>query len=83
MYGNDLCANRHGGMPRKGFNMNVVLWILQVLLALLFAFHGWMMLTTITAPAQPMMAYIMAIPTGFRRFLGVAEILAGIGLILP
>ncbi len=28
-----------------------------------------------------MMAYTMAIPTGFRRY-GVAEILAGIGLIL-
>ena len=83
MHRNDLCANRHGEMPRKGFNMNVVLWILQVLLALLFAFHGWMMLTIKTAPAQPMMAYIMAIPTDFRRFLGVAEILAGIGLILP
>jgi hypothetical protein len=29
------------------------------------------------------MAYITAIPTGFRRLIGVAEILAGIGLALP
>lgn len=29
------------------------------------------------------MAYIWAIPPGFRRFIGVAEVLAAIGLILP
>ena len=30
-----------------------------------------------------MMAYVLAIPVPFRRFIGVAEILAGVGLILP
>lgn len=29
------------------------------------------------------MAYIWAVPTAFRRFIGIAEILATIGLILP
>jgi len=63
--------------------MNTVLWIVQILLALLFLFHGWMMLTTTTAVSQPMMGYVLAIPVPFRRFIGVAEILAGVGLILP
>jgi uncharacterized membrane protein YphA (DoxX/SURF4 family) len=63
--------------------MDVVLWIIQILLALMFLFHGWTMLTTTTSVSQPMMAYILAIPTGFRRFIGVAEILAAVGLILP
>lgn len=62
--------------------MNIVLWIIQVLLALMFLFHGRLMLFPPTS-LQAGMAYIMAIPTGFRRFIGVAEILAGIGLILP
>jgi uncharacterized membrane protein YphA (DoxX/SURF4 family) len=63
--------------------MNTLLWILQILLAFVFLVHGRMMLSTSTTVSQPMMAYILAIPTGFRRFVGVAEILAGVGLILP
>jgi uncharacterized membrane protein YphA (DoxX/SURF4 family) len=62
--------------------MNTALWIVQILLALMFMFHGGLMLfPPATLPAG--MAYIMAIPTGFRRFIGVAEILASIGLVLP
>jgi uncharacterized membrane protein YphA (DoxX/SURF4 family) len=63
--------------------MDIVLWIMQILLALLFVFHGWTMLTTTTTVSQPAMAYILAIPMPFRRFIGVAEILAAVGLILP
>jgi len=63
--------------------MNTVLWIIQILLALMFLFHGRMMLSPPASAQQGMMAYIMAIPEGFRRFIGVMEILAGIGLILP
>jgi len=62
--------------------MNIALWIVQVLLALIFLFHGWTM-WTLPASAQQGMAYMQSIPPGFRRFIGVAEILAGIGLILP
>jgi uncharacterized membrane protein YphA (DoxX/SURF4 family) len=62
--------------------MNTVLWIIQVLLALMFLLHGRLMLFP-PASLQSGMAYIMAIPTGFRRFIGVVEILAGIGLVLP
>jgi uncharacterized membrane protein YphA (DoxX/SURF4 family) len=62
--------------------MNIVLWIFQVLLALNFALHGRLML--FPAPSQTnRMPYILAIPTTFRRFIGVAEVLAAVGLILP
>jgi uncharacterized membrane protein YphA (DoxX/SURF4 family) len=60
--------------------MNVVLWILQVLLALAFLAHGWMFLWP-----PPQIAAMMnaSLPRWFQLFLGVAEILAGIGLTLP
>jgi uncharacterized membrane protein YphA (DoxX/SURF4 family) len=60
--------------------MNIVLWILQVLLALAFAAHGWMFL----APS-PEIAALMneSMPRWFQVFLGIAEILAAVGLTLP
>lgn len=60
--------------------MNIVLWILQILLAAAFAAHGWMMV----AP-PPELAVIMNEQLGvpFRLFIGIAELLAAVGLILP
>jgi uncharacterized membrane protein YphA (DoxX/SURF4 family) len=60
--------------------MNIVLWILQVLLALAFLAHGWMFLFPPPEIAAMMNA---SLPRWFQLFLGVAEILAGIGLTLP
>ena len=60
--------------------MNIVLWILQVLLALAFLAHGAMFLWP-----PPEIAVMMnaSMPRWFQLFLGVAEIAAGLGLILP
>ena len=60
--------------------MNVVLWILQVLLAAAFFAHGWLVLAPPPDIAQQMVA---SLPRWFWVFLGVAEILAAIGLTLP
>lgn len=60
--------------------MNIVLWILQILLALAFAAHGVLFL----APPPEMLALMNEmLPTWFRLFLGVAEVAAAIGLTLP
>lgn len=60
--------------------MNKVLWTLQVLLAAVFLAHGLMLV----APPAEMLEMINAqLGVGFRIFLGVAEILAAIGLIAP
>jgi len=60
--------------------MNVVLWILQVLLAVAFFAHGWMML----APPPEIAAQMNAmLPRWFSLFIGVSEVLAAIGLTLP
>jgi putative oxidoreductase len=60
--------------------MNVVLWILQVLLAAAFFAHGCLFLWPPPEVAALMNA---SLPRWFQLFLGVAEILAAIGLILP
>lgn len=60
--------------------MNILLWVLQILLAAAFAAHGALFL----APPPEMLAMMNEmLPTWFRLFLGVAEVLAAIGLILP
>lgn len=60
--------------------MNLVLWVLQVLLAVAFLAHGWLLLF----PPASLVADINAtFNPAFRVFLGVAEVLAAVGLILP
>jgi uncharacterized membrane protein YphA (DoxX/SURF4 family) len=63
--------------------MNIVLWVLQVFLAFQFLLHARLMLFPSTPQINSRMPYILAIPTPFRRFIGVAEGLAVAGLILP
>lgn len=59
--------------------LNVVLWIIQGLLALLFLFAGGVKLVLPVAALTKQ----IALPGGFLRFIGVAEVLGAIGLILP
>jgi putative oxidoreductase len=61
-------------------DMNILLWVLQVLLALAFFAHGAMFLFPPAAIAEQMNA---TLPRWFQLFLGVAEILAAVGLIVP
>ena len=60
--------------------MNIVLWILQILLAVAFFAHGWLFLAPPPDIVEQMNA---ALPRWFQLFLGVAEILAAVGLTLP
>ncbi len=60
--------------------MNIVLWVLQLLLAAAFFAHGLLFLIPPPDIAVQMNA---SMPRWFQLFLGVAEILAAIGLILP
>ena len=59
--------------------MNATLWVLQVLLAVAFFAHGCLFLF----PPASMLEQMSVIPPAFRIFLGVAEVLAAIGLTLP
>ena len=60
--------------------MNIVLWVLQSLLALAFLAHGWLFLSP---PAELVEQMNASLPRWFQLFLGVAEVLAAIGLTLP
>jgi uncharacterized membrane protein YphA (DoxX/SURF4 family) len=60
--------------------MNIVLWVLQVLLAVAFLAHGLLFLFP---PASLLEVMNSTIPPWFRLFLGVAEVTAAIGLTLP
>jgi len=57
------------------------LWTLQVLMALLFMFAGGVKLVT---PLEEMMAQMtVPLPGWFLQFIGVAEVLGALGLVLP
>jgi len=59
--------------------INTVLWVVQGLLAALFLFAGGVKLVL---PADALVGPV-ALPTLFLRFIGVMEVLGGLGLVLP
>jgi uncharacterized membrane protein YphA (DoxX/SURF4 family) len=60
--------------------MNILLWVLQALLAAAFLAHGLLFL----APPPQIAAQInAALPRWFQLFVGVAEVLAAVGITLP
>ena len=59
--------------------MTGALWAVQVLLALVFLFAGG---SKLVMPIEEMTAQV-ALPGPFLRFIGVAEFLGALGLILP
>jgi hypothetical protein len=58
---------------------NRALWIVQGLLAVMFAFAGTMKLIT---PVE-MLSAMSPFPGAFIRFIGFCEVLGAVGLILP
>lgn len=64
----------------RGRGLSAFVWICQILLALAFLAHGLMLLFPPAAVAEQMNAVL---PRWFQVFLGVAEVLAAIGLTVP
>ena len=64
--------------------MNIALWIIQVLLALLFLFAGG---TKLVLPLEVLMSMgspnQVVLPGLLVRFIGVCEVLGALGLIVP
>ena len=64
--------------------MNILLWIVQILLALLFLFAGG---TKLIIPADKLMEMgspnQVVLPALFIKFIGLVEVLGGLGLVLP
>ena len=75
--------NRQAGVearPRKA--LHITLWVVQVLLALLFIWAGGMKLVLPLEKLAGTSGSIV-LPGLFVRFIGVCELLGGIGLLLP
>lgn len=64
--------------------MNIVLWIIQVILALFFLLAGVpkliLSMEKLTAMGSPNQVHL---PFLFIRFIGVCEVLGALGLVLP
>ena len=64
--------------------MNIALWIIQILLALLFLFAGGTKLyfspEVLAAMGPPNQVHL---PGMFLKFIGVCEVLGALGLVLP
>ncbi|MEK6283600.1 MAG: DoxX family protein [Acidobacteriota bacterium] len=64
--------------------MNIALWIIQVLLALLFLFAGG---TKLVLPIEVLMAQgspnQIVLPALLMKFIGLCEVLGALGLVLP
>lgn len=75
----NLNGQAGAGAPPRRSTLNIVLWVVQVLLALLFLWGGAMKLVL---PLEKL-AGPVELPGLFLRFIGVVEVLGGLGLILP
>jgi uncharacterized membrane protein YphA (DoxX/SURF4 family) len=65
---------------------STVAWVLQVLLAVVFLFHGiWYAFSPgfLVRSMRERGQWPPPFPAWFRTFIGVAEILAAVGLVLP
>ncbi len=62
--------------------MNIVLWIVQILLALAFLLAGVTHAFRYER-AKSQIKWVTAVPRGLLTFIGISEILGAIGLILP
>jgi uncharacterized membrane protein YphA (DoxX/SURF4 family) len=64
--------------------MNILLWIIQILLALMFLFAGgtklWLPAEVLQSMGPPTQ---IVFPGWFMKFIGLCEVLGAFGLILP
>lgn len=69
---------------KKSKGLHISLWVVQGILAALFAYVGLMKIIT---PAEQLMesemSFVSFVGIGMTRFIGISELLGAIGLILP
>jgi putative oxidoreductase len=63
--------------------LNIALWITQVLLAALYLMAGSTKLFQPIEEIVKMLPWVSETPAGLVRFIGLSELLGGIGLLLP
>jgi len=78
-----LCFFRHFQIHKGEIIMGIVLWVLQVLLALAFLAAGVMKASQPINNLKKNMSWVESTPVWGVRTIGILEILGGLGLILP
>lgn len=63
--------------------MNGIYWIIQIILTLLFGFAGIMKATQPVEKLAPNMPWVNDYPKEMVKYIGIAEILGALGIILP
>ncbi len=63
--------------------LHITLWIAQVLLAGMFIMSGFMKVSQPIDQLSQMLPWASQVPQALVRFIGISEVLGGIGLILP
>jgi uncharacterized membrane protein YphA (DoxX/SURF4 family) len=67
---------------KRSIKMDIILWIAQVLVAAAFVVAGTMKLFQYER-ARASLSWVNDVPRGLVAFIGAAEILGGLGLVLP
>lgn len=63
--------------------INIALWIAQVLLALMFLMAGIMKTSQPVEALAESLPWVTSTPIALVRFIGISELLGGLGLLLP
>ena len=63
--------------------LHIALWVAQVLLAAMFLMSGFMKLAQPIDQLSQMLPWASQVPEALVRFIGLSEVLGGVGLILP
>ncbi|HEX8532353.1 MAG TPA: DoxX family protein [Cytophagales bacterium] len=63
--------------------LHITLWIAQVLLAAMFLMSGFMKVSQPIDQLSQMLPWASQVPVALVRFIGVSELLGGLGLVLP
>lgn len=71
------------GTVRPNRALRITLWIVQILLLVAFGMLGFTKLTQSTASLAEMLPWTANVPPALVRFIGLAEVLGSLGLVLP
>lgn len=70
-------------MKNSSKTMHISLWVAQILLAAMFLMSGFMKASMPIEKLSAMIPWTGSVPSALVRLIAVAELLGGIGLILP
>lgn len=68
---------------KKSKPLNISLWVAQIILSAMFLMAGIMKSTQPIEQLSAQLPWVTDVPLALVRFIGVMELLAGIGLLLP